>query len=112
MRTGMSRQTGKAMGGLGHIRQSIADILTTRKGERIMLPEYGSDVPDVIDAPMNSSAAVDAFMAVAEALDRWEPRFRLERIRMTEAASAGRAGFELTGRIVPDERVRIEVHMS
>ena len=108
---GMSRQTGKVIEGLDHIRQSIADILSTRKGERIMLPEYGSDLPDVIDAPMNAGAAVDAFMAVAEALNRWEPRFRLERIRMTEATSDGRAGFLLTGRVVPDEQVTIEVHI-
>ena len=108
---GMSRQTGKAIEGLDHIRQSIADILGTRKGERIMLPEYGSEVPDVIDAPMNAGAAVDAFMAVAEALDRWEPRFRLERIQMTEATATGRAGFLLTGRVVPDEQVTIEMHI-
>lgn len=108
---GMSRQTGAPLDGLEHIRQSIGDILSTRKGERVMLPEYGSDVPDVIDAPMNSGAAVDAFMAVAEALQRWEPRFALEKIEMTEAVPEGRAGFLLTGRIVPDERVQLEVHI-
>jgi len=109
---GMSRTDGRALGGLEHLRQSIGDILSTRPGERVMLPEYGSRVPDVIDAPMNSAAAVDAFMAVAEALEKWEPRFRLERIRMTEASPGGRAGFELTGRVLPDEQVSIEVHLS
>ena len=107
----MSRQNGRELDGRDHIRQSIADVLSTRKGERGMLPEYGSAVPDVIDAPMNSGRAVDAFMAVAEALDAWEPRFRLERIAMTEATSGGRAGFLLTVRVVPDEQVTIEVHI-
>ncbi len=111
MLKGMSRISGHGRGGLEHIRQSIGDILSTRPGERVMLPEYGSDVPDVIDKPVNSSAAVDAFMAVAEALDAWEPRFRLEKIDMTEAGGNGRAAFLLRGRVLPDEDVRIEVHI-
>jgi phage baseplate assembly protein W len=99
------------MGGLDHIRQSIGDILSTRLGERVMVPEYGSEVPDVIDAPMNSGAAVDAFMAVAEALGKWEPRFALEKIEATRAEQEGSAGFVLTGRVTPDEQVRLEVHI-
>ena len=109
---GMHRQTGAPLGGLEHIRQSIGDILSTRPSERVMLPEYGSALPDVIDAPMNSAAAVDAFMAVAEALDAWEPRFRLEKIEMAEAAPAGRAAFLLRGRVLPDDEVQIEVHIQ
>lgn len=94
--TGMSRTDGSRMTPAAHLEQSINDILTTPKGSRVIMREYGSDLPDLIDAPMNGETMVDIFAATAEALDRWEPRFLLERVQITEAA-AGRVALELTG---------------
>ncbi len=37
---GMSAETGKALEGLEHLKQSITDILTTPIGSRIMRREY------------------------------------------------------------------------
>lgn len=41
----MNAHTGGAIDRLAHIRQSIADILTTRIGSRVMRREYGSQLP-------------------------------------------------------------------
>lgn len=46
---GMDRNTGKLLSGTDHIRQSIVDILTTPLGTRVMLPEYGSKLFDLVD---------------------------------------------------------------
>ena len=77
MTTGMNRHTGEAISGDAHLAQSILDILTTPVGTRVMLRDYGSDLPAILDQPMNGEMLVDAYLAAAEALDRWEPRIEL-----------------------------------
>lgn len=91
------------MDGTAHLAQSIHDILTTPKGSLVMLRSYGSDLPDIIDQPLNGQTVIDAYMATAEALDMWEPRIAVARIQLVDA-QAGRATFELTdvdGNVLP-----------
>lgn len=76
----MSRETGAVIAGLDHLRQSIADILTTRIGTRVMLRHYGSDIPDLLDRPVNASWITGFVAAVAVALGTWEPRILLRRV--------------------------------
>ena len=56
------------------IRQSIYLILTTRRGERAMLPDFGCDLHRfVFDLP--DAATVSVIQnEVEDALARWEPR--------------------------------------
>ncbi|MEN1410054.1 GPW/gp25 family protein, partial [Pseudomonas aeruginosa] len=67
----MNAHTGGAIDRLAHIRQSIADILTTRIGTRVMRREYGSQLPELIDAPFNDTTR----------LHRYDDR-RTEELRM------------------------------
>ncbi|WP_241232791.1 GPW/gp25 family protein [Paracoccus haematequi] len=92
----MSRHTGRMIDGDAHLAQSITDILSTPLGTRVMRRDYGSSLPELIDAPMNGETVVDVFAATAEALDRWEPRFRLSRVQVS-AASAGDFELDLEG---------------
>ncbi|WP_254492879.1 GPW/gp25 family protein [Bartonella sp. B1099] len=80
MNSGMDRTTGKPLSGIDHLRQSILDILTTRIGTRVMRRDYGSRIAELIDAPVNNALTVALYAAVAEALDKWEPRFKLQKI--------------------------------
>lgn len=93
---GTSRDTGRAISEDAHLQQSIADILFTAKGSRVMRRDYGSDLPALLDAPLNGDTVVDAFAAVAEALDLWEPRIVLRRVEIVEAGAAGGLGFALS----------------
>jgi phage baseplate assembly protein W len=83
----MSRSTGRGLAYREHLAQSIGDILTTPVGSRVMRRAYGSDLPRLVDAPMNGETVVDLYVATAEALDRWEPRIRLTRVQIAGAAS-------------------------
>ena len=56
---GSSRATGRPLGGLDHVRQSIRDILTTPKGSRVLVRDYGSDLPALIDRPLGAALAAD-----------------------------------------------------
>ena len=79
---GMGTMDGRAVDGEAHLLQSITDILTTPKGSRVMRRAYGSDVPALLDAPLNAQTTLDFTAAVAAALDAWEPRVRLRRVRI------------------------------
>ncbi|MHC9019052.1 GPW/gp25 family protein [Escherichia coli] len=79
---GMDRNTGKLLSGTDHIRQSIVDILTTPLGTRVMLPEYGSKLFDLVDNPTDPSLAMRIIMESAGAIARWEPRVRIDRINV------------------------------
>lgn len=82
---GMSTTTGRAIGTLDHIRQSIGDILSTPIGTRVMRREYGSLLPYLVDAPMDKATVIDIIQASAGAIARWEPRVRVDRIEIEEA---------------------------
>ncbi len=100
---GMSRHTGRKIKGSAHLAQSIHHILTTPKGSLVMLRDYGSDLPDIIDHPINGETVLDVFQATAEALDRWEPRVDLARIELV-ASRPGYAELELwdtKGNLIP-----------
>jgi uncharacterized protein len=106
---GMNRVTGKPVSGAEHLAQSIRDLLTTPIGSRVMLREYGSRIPELVDRPTNALLDVELHAAVAEALARWEPRFRLTSVQITERTTAGRITISIEGVVVADGRaVRLE----
>ncbi|MCW5320547.1 hypothetical protein D5039_04925 [Verminephrobacter aporrectodeae subsp. tuberculatae] len=92
----MNRINGRAITGIDHLRQSVADILTTPIGSRVMRREYGALLYELLDHPDNAATRVRIFSAVASALMRWEPRLRLSQIRFTRTAP-GRAEITLDG---------------
>lgn len=99
---GINKSTGQALGGLDHLKQSIRDILLTPIGTRVMRRDYGSRLFELIDAPMNGQTIIDIIAATAEALDRWEPRIKVERVVLNEGASSGRIELTLFGKYRPD----------
>jgi phage baseplate assembly protein W len=101
---GTNAKTGKELDGKDHLRQSITDILNTRIGTRVMRRDYGSDLPNLIDNPVNEEFAVDLYVALADALDKWEPRIRLREASMT-IVEPGVIDFSLTGDYLPDGKV-------
>lgn len=94
--TGTDAKTGKPLGGYAHLQQSIRDILTTPLGSRVMRPEYGSRLFDLLDAPINPMTLLEVYAATAEALRRWEPRLKVERIK-ADTAEPGKLTLTLTG---------------
>lgn len=86
---GTDATTGKPLDGLAHLRQSIADILTTPLGSRVMRRTYGSLLMQLIDQPFTGTTAVRLYSSVAEALMRWEPRIRVLRVGLERGADTG-----------------------
>lgn len=80
---GINAKTGKSLDGIEHIRQSIADIITTPIGSRVMRRDYGSLVPELLDMPMNDALLMQLFAATVIAVSRWEPRIQITGTRRT-----------------------------
>jgi len=59
------------------IEESIRIILTTSKGERVMRPDFGSDLKKLVYSPNNTATAGLAIFYVQQALKKWEPRIVL-----------------------------------
>lgn len=99
--SGMNAHTGSTLAGIEHIRQSVADILTTPIGSRVMRREYGSLLPELIDQPLNGPTALRAYTAAVVALMKWEPRLRVQQItRQVSTQRPGRFDLIITARRV------------
>jgi len=86
---GMDRTTGKPLAGEAHLRQSVADILTTPIGSRVGRRDYGSLVPRLLDQPYNPSTRLRLFAATAGALAQWEPRIAVQKVSLDRQAAGG-----------------------
>ncbi|WP_419783743.1 GPW/gp25 family protein [Maridesulfovibrio sp.] len=106
---GVCTRTGKKLGGIAHLKQSIVDILTTPIGSRVYRREYGSRLFKLVDRPQDKNFAIEVFSAVAEALDKWEPRYKLTKISIASASASGQIIIDLVGKYLPDgKEVKLE----
>lgn len=87
---GMDRHTGRWLSGRDHIAQSVDVILTTPIGSRVERRPFGAEDRYLIDRPQAPSEVLHATMAVAVALDAWEPRFALRSVVIKEGSVEGR----------------------
>ncbi len=98
---GMSNKTGKELEGLEHLKQSIVDIVTTPIGSRVMRREYGSRLFELVDRPVNRDFTLEIYAATAGALEKWEKRFKLEKVKITEVKE-GKVTISLDGIYLPN----------
>jgi uncharacterized protein len=98
---GINRRTGKVVADWAHVVSSIEDLLTTRIFSRVMVREYGSTMPELIDAPMNEASLMLFYSAIATACALWEPRVELTNIAFLEAGPDGRVTLAMTVNYMP-----------
>lgn len=61
-----------------NIRESIAIILKTEAGERLMLADFGAGLGRYLFEPNTPATHVRIAAAIEDALRRWEPRIALD----------------------------------
>ncbi|WP_341819734.1 MULTISPECIES: GPW/gp25 family protein [unclassified Wolbachia] len=105
---GMDAKTGKVLEGLEHLKQSIIDILTTPINSRIMRRDYGSRLFELVDKPINRDLTLEIYAATAEALGKWEKRFKLEKVKMKEVKE-GKVILDLEGLYLPNGK---DIHLE
>lgn len=99
---GLSNVDGALKTGFDHVRQSIEVILTTPVGSRVMRRDFGSELMSLIDRPANDQTILAIYSACAMALARWEPRFALTGINISDLTVQGAITLQITGVYYPN----------
>lgn len=86
---GMDAASGAALDGLAHLRQSIRDVLTTPIGSRVMRRSYGSRCARLLDQPVGPGWKARMRAGALDALARWEPRLRVDRLAVSADGDGG-----------------------
>jgi phage baseplate assembly protein W len=63
------------------IEESIRIILSTNPGERLMRPDFGCLINEIVFSPNNPKSKTLAETYIREAIVRWEPRVILKEVR-------------------------------
>lgn len=104
----MNINTGKPISEIAHIKQSIANILTTPIGSRVMRRDYGSRLFEKIDRPTNGELIAEIYSDIVEALFTWEPRFEVEQVTV-QSVEKGKINIDLEGSFLSNgEKVTLE----
>jgi phage baseplate assembly protein W len=70
------------------IRQSILIILMTAPGERVMRPDFGCGIHDLVFTSLDSTALQLIRSSVEDAMRRWEARIELLSVNIDEEATS------------------------
>lgn len=99
--TGISAVTGRLATDWDHTQQSIDKIIRTAIGSRIMRRQFGSELQDLIDAKLIRKNVLAVYSAVAAAIVKWEPRYRMLSGSIASANADGNLALTVTGIYYP-----------
>ena len=68
----------------GDLEDSIRMVLLTAPGERLMRPQFGCRIWDLLFEPINANLIGLISQAVRDALAQWEPRIEVESVTPTQ----------------------------
>lgn len=71
------------------VEQAIRVVLGTSPGERLMRPEFGCRIYELVFAPYDASTEGLIIRYVEEALARWEPRIEVQQIEIEPPTAEG-----------------------
>ncbi|MBU6141287.1 MAG: GPW/gp25 family protein [Proteobacteria bacterium] len=97
----MNINSGKPISEIAHIKQSIANILSTPIGSRVMRRDYGSRLFEKIDQPINGELIAEIYSDIVEAISTFEPRFEVEQV-ILQSIDKGKIIIDLEGSFVKD----------
>lgn len=103
-RVGIDRVTGQLLVGWPHCAQSVAVILTTQLGERVMRLDFGSDPHGVIGEELHPRAVARFYADCVKAIHAHEPEYRIVRVQVVSIARTGALALKLEGTYFPEGR--------
>ena len=102
MRQGVDPKTGKWLSGWEHCVSCLAMLFATRISTVPWRRLYGATIKDVQDQNANPDTILGFYTSVADAVDKFEPGFRLKTIEMLKAGRDGRFIILITGLFYPN----------
>ncbi len=90
-----------------HINESIQQILGTSPGERVMLPEFGSRLKELLFEPNNAVLKSLARVYVIDAIKRWEKRIIIKDVFIDDSEinmDQGLLSICITYKVIKDQK--------
>lgn len=104
-RRGMDAETGAELVAFAHVQQSVRIILTTFFDEMPMLYEFGAEIVRQIGRNLTPPVLAVLYRDSVTAIHRWEPEFRVKRIRIPSITRTGGVTLLLNGLYYPEGRL-------
>ena len=79
---------------LDAIEGAIENILLTRRGERVMRPDFGSALEAFLFEPVSASTAHKIGLEILDVLSRWEQRIEVQKVEVVADYQIG--GYHVT----------------
>src|SRR5262245_43878203 len=73
--------------GSDELDRSMRVVLTTAPGERVMRPDFGCAIWNLVFEPVNANTIGAMEQAVIDALERWEPRVEVTEVEVVPDAA-------------------------
>lgn len=84
--------------------KSIRTILQTRLDTRVMREWFGSNFLDIQDKPLSQEVWVRSLIAAQNAVNQFEPEFKITAMKITNASSDGSISITVTVKdLIADE---------
>ena len=91
----------KVVTNVDSVKAAINNILKTRKGERVMIPDFGSSLQDILFEPLNSTAIKLLARTVKDDIEKWDDRVIVETVNVypnpDESSLSLTIGFRIRG---------------
>ena len=97
-------------GGEEKIRQSIQLILATAPGERLMRPDFGCGIHDLLFEPVTPALTTLLIDRVSTALLRWEPRIDVLQVEVHQNGQPHHLLLDVTYRVRANNAVNNMVY--
>ena len=78
------------------VMSSVDNILRTYRGERVMLPEFGSMLRNMVFESMNSPLLDSVSQGIKDDLETWDPRVRVTQVRYLQDPDANEVTIEVS----------------
>src|SRR3954471_15267969 len=96
----------RMVGGAEEVDAAIRMILSTVPGERVMRPDFGCAMWEMLFAPLTAGTLGLIEQSVREALERWEPRIELESVNAVGEQPTGTVHITVAYRVKSTNDVR------
>src|SRR5215471_11649392 len=81
------------------VRQAVRIILGTSPGERVMRPDFGAGLRDLVFSPINTTTMALVRHRVEQALVDWEPRIDNVTVQVTAEPPLGKLRIDINYRL-------------
>src|SRR5882724_3788959 len=81
------------------LRQAVRIILGTARGERVMRPDFGAGLRELVFSPINTTTMALVRHRVEQALVDWEPRIDNVTVQVTTERELGKLRIDINYRL-------------